>query len=59
MSWLCGAKKKPTVPPPVVLDVCDCSHLSLVELPKEVVDNKDGIRRLNLNSNAIKDVPKV
>ena len=49
-----GKKKAPPV-----LDTCDCSHLSLVELPKEVWDHRASIRSLNLNSNAIKDIPKV
>lgn len=57
MSWLCVAKKKP--PPPAALETCDCSHLNLVELPREVLDHMKAIRSLNLNSNAVKDIPKV
>ena len=54
-KWLCGIgrRKQP------VLDTCDCSHLSLVDLPKEVWEHRATIKFLNLNSNVIKDIPKV
>lgn len=53
-KWLCIGRRKQ-----VVLDHCDCSHLNLVDLPKEVWDHRASIRFLNLNSNVIKDIPKV
>lgn len=53
-KWLCIGRKKPAV-----LDTCDCSHLSLVDLPKEAWDHRHTIRYLNMNSNAIRDIPRV
>ena len=54
-KWLCVGRPRKRE----VLDTCDCSHLNLVDLPKEVWDHRATIRLLNLNSNAIKDIPKV
>ncbi len=54
-KWLCVGRRKS----PAVLDVCDCSHLNLVDLPKELLEHRGAIKSLNLNSNAIKDIPKV
>lgn len=65
--WLCGggssgkkagaAKNKKKVP--AVLGECDCSHMGLADLPKEAWAHRGTIRMLNMNSNAIKDIPKV
>ncbi len=43
----------------MVIDYWDVSHMSLVDLPKEVWDTRNTLKYLNISSNAIKDIPKV
>lgn len=47
-------KKKPRV-----VDYWDCSRLNLVDLPKEVLQHRDTIETLYMQSNNVKDIPKV
>ena len=43
----------------MVVDSWDCSHMCLSDLPREVWEHRATLRKLNMSSNAVKDIPKV
>ena len=43
----------------MAIETWDCSHMSLTDLPREVLEHRATLRQLNLSSNAIRDVPRV
>lgn len=44
---------------PKIIDFWDCSNLHLSELPREVLEHRHTLRSLYINTNSIRDFPRV